>query len=408
MTGETDFDKGAAILRERYPNVQLRYTVAVGGREYPQDAAAVELTELTDEEISNLTLLEKLEKVDATACKDPARIAALCAAHPGVAVSYELELLGQTFTEQTESAAFTDPDVEELHAALASLPGLKKLHLTEPTADAESLRQLVVDYPTVEITWDKTVLGKTFSSTDTEFDFSKMTMSGTNAVEEAMRYFPNAEKVIMSECGIDNETMAAFREKMRPEYKVVWTVYVTRIPVRTDATYFHSSAHKRCLIDEQSYDLQYCEDMIVVDIGHSYVKYIEWVRGMPNLEYLILGHNWIKDITPISTCKKLRYLELFMNDHLKDLSPLLGCTALEDLNVAEVPSADFKVLAEMTWLNNLWMPNNVISKSTKDLLVNSLPNTRVEFNGWHTGGDWRKLDNYFKMRDILGQPYNTW
>jgi len=395
-------------LKEQYPNVVLHYTVEIDGREYNQDASAVEVAELTDETISNLALLENLQKVDATACQDAARVAALCKAYPGVEVSYRLELLGQTFTETTESATFMDPDVTQLHDALAALPGLKKVHLTEPTADAESLRQLLADYPDVEITWKKTVLGKTFSSTDTEFDFSNMTMSGTNAVEEAMRYFPNAEKVIMSECGIDNETMAAFREKMRPEYKVVWTVYVTRIPVRTDEIFFHSSAHRRCLIDEQSYDLQYCEDMIVVDIGHSYVKYIEWVKGMPNLEYLIIGHNWIKDITPISTCKKLRYLELFMNDNLRDLSPLLGCTALEDLNAAQVPLADFTVLKDMTWLNNLWLPNNVISQSTKDLLTSSLPNTRVEFNGWHTGGDWRKLDNYFKMRDIMGQPYNIW
>jgi hypothetical protein len=69
--------------------------------------------------------------------------------------------------------------------------------------------------------------------------------------------------------------MAAFREEMRPEYKVVWTVFVTKKPVRTDQEVIHSSAYEVCFIDEQSQDLFYCEDAIVVDIGHSYVKNIE-------------------------------------------------------------------------------------------------------------------------------------
>ena len=396
------------LLRERYPHLQVRYTVTIGGREYPQDAAAVTADQLTEEEIALLAYLPELKAVDATGCRDNSRLGILAGTYPHLDISYQVELLGQTFTEETVSATFRDPDVSVLMAQLASVSHLETVHLEEPSASPDQLMALMEAYPEISFSWNKTVLGKTFSSEDTEFDFSGMKLDGTDPVEEAMAYFPKAEKVIMSNCGIDNETMASFREKMRPDYKVVWTVYITKKPVRTDAVVIHSSGMGVCLIDEQSYDLKYCEDVVVLDIGHSYVKYIEWIEYMPNLEYLILAHNWIKDLTPISSCKKLIYLELFWNKHIPDYTPLLGCTALKDLNISGT-YADPTPLQQMTWLENLWANMNDFSQREKQALVEALPNTRIEFNGGeYTGGGWRQVERYFEMRDIMGLPYNKW
>lgn len=395
-------------LQEQYPDVNVTYTVVIGGQEYAQDAASVVCADLTEEEISLMAMLPQLKSVDSTGCVDYTRIAALSAALPQVHVSYQVELLGQTFTEEDVTATFNDPDVAELTEKLASLPGMESVHLVEPQASAEALRQLIETYPDITFTWDKTVLGMTFNSAETEYDFSGMQLTTTDTIEEAMRYFPNAEKVIMSNCGIDNETMAAFREKMRPEYKVVWTVYITKAPVRTDQEVIHSSAYKVCFIDEQSQDLKYCEDAVVVDIGHSYVKNIEWVKGMPNLKYLILTHNWIKDLTPISTCKNLVYLELFWNDYIPDYTPILGCTALEDLNISGT-YADIEPLYQMTWLKNLWANACGLTQEEQNTLKESLPNTTVMTTGGsYTTGGWRQVQGYYDMRDIMGLPYNTW
>lgn len=395
-------------LQAEYPGVDLSYTVTIGGQEYPQDAAAVVCPDLSEEEIALMAYLPELRAVDASGCREYDRLAVLAEAFPHVDISYQVELLGQTFNEATVAAEFEDPDVDVLLRELAYVSHLEQVHLEQPSASAESLLALTEAYPEISFTWNKTVLGKTFSSEDTEFDFSGMQFDTTDTVEEAMKYFPKAEKVIMSKCGIDNETMAAFREKMRPEYKVVWTVYVTKVPVRTDETVFHSSAHKVCLIDEQSYDLKYCEDMIVVDIGHSYVKYIEWVRYMPNLKYLILAHNWIKDLTPIADCKNLVYLELFWNKHIPDFTPLQGCTALEDLNISET-YADLEPLKEMTWLKNLWANMRGVTQAEHNELQEALPNTTVMTRGGtHNALGWRQLQNYFDMRDIMGLPYNKW
>ena len=414
-------------LQEQYPDLQVSYTVTIGGQEYAQDAAAVTSPELTEEDIAMMAYLPELKAVDASQCRDYSRLAVLAEAFPDVDISYRVEVLGQTFTEADVSAVFRDPDVAALTEQLGYASHLESVHLVEPSAGPEALRQLMEAYPDITITWDKTVLGKTFNSAATEYDLTDLSLSAdylpkwamepmpaeetariTGVVEEAMAYFPNAEKVILPAYYFDNETMAEFREKMRPEYKVVWTVYVTRKPVRTDQEVIHSSAYQVCFIDEQSQDLKYCEDAIVVDIGHSYVKDISWVRGMPKLKYLILTHNWVKDLTPLNTCKNLVYLELFWNDYIPDYTPLLGCTALEDLNISGT-FADIEPLYQMTWLKNLWANCKGISAAEDAALKEALPNTTVMTTGGsYTTGGWRQTQGYYDMRDIMGLPYNHW
>ena len=413
-------------LQARYPDVDVDYTVVIGGQEYGRTAQAVVCADLTDEDIALMAMLPQLKTVDANGCSDPDRIAALSAAFPEIHVSYEVHVLGQTYTEADVSATFSDPDLQELKAGLACLPGMEKVHLVEPTSSPEELRQLMADFPDITFTWDKTVLGKTFNSAETIYDLSEIALTETpsynwraaldeaetaritSVVEEAMAWFPNAEKVILPPYAFHNETMGAFREKMRPEYKTVWTVYVTSKPVRTDQEVIHSSAYQVCFIDEQSQDLYYCEDAIVVDIGHSYVKDVSWVRGMPKLKYLILTHNWIKDLTPLSTCKNLVYLELYWTDHIPDYSPLLECTALEDLNVSG-SFADIEPLYKMTWLKNLWANCKGITPEEDAALKAALPNTTVMTTGGsYTTNGWRQVQGYYDMRDIMGLPYNTW
>ena len=112
-------------------------------------------------------------------------------------------------------------------------------------------------------------------------------------------------------------------------------------------------------------------------------------------------------IEPISTCKELIYLEFFWT-WINDFTPLLGCTALEDVNLART-NGDPKVLKEMTWLKNLWIDGNELTAAEKVELQAALPNTYIKFcDAEMTRNGWRDLPNYFAMRDLLGMPYNTW
>lgn len=424
-SGCTDYEQLQA-LQERYPHIDLTYTVNIGGTEYPHDTAALTCDTLTDEEIALMALLPKLKSVDASGCRDYSRIGALGEAFPDLDISYEVELLGQTFTEAAVSATFDDPDVDVLLEQLAYVTHMESVHLVEPSASPEKLLHLTEAYPDITFTWDKTVLGKTFNSAATEYDLAETVLAESLSktwspvleaadtarliaqVEKAMAYFPNAEKVIFPKGPVDNETMSAFREKMREQYKVVWTVYITKKPIRTDSTIIHSSALRVCFIDEQSQDLKYCEDAVIVDIGHSYVKDISWVEYMPNLEYLILTHNWLRDISPLSTCKKLVYLEIYWNHFVQDYTPLQGCTSLVDLNLSGT-FADLEPLKKLTWVKNLWANCCDITQAEYQELCEALPDTHIEYRGGDfTSYGWREVQGYFDMRDMMGLPYNHW
>ena len=205
----------------------------------------------------------------------------------------------------------------------------------------------------------------------------------------------------------DDDTMAAFREKMRPEYKVVWSVDINGLEVRTDDTYFMPAKHHKVVTNFQVQKLKYCEDMICVDLGHMAIQDISFVEGMPHLKYFIIVDAPLMYIDPISTCKELIYLEFFWT-WLNDFTPLLECTAMQDLNVSRT-NGDPMVFKEMTWLKNLWIDGNDLTEAEKKELEAALPNTYIKYcYGLMAGNGWRDLQNYFDMRDLLGMPYNTW
>ena len=57
-------------------------------------------------------------------------------------------------------------------------------------------------------------------------------------------------------------------------------------------------------------------------------------------------------------------------------------------------------------LKGLWQD------SFQEQLEQALPNTNLVFAGTgdisSTGDGWRKLENYFRMRDLLNMPYMTY
>lgn len=61
--------------------------------------------------------------------------------------------------------------------------------------------------------------------------------------------------------------------------------------------------------------------MVCIDIGHSTVKVIDFVQYIPTLKYLILTWTGVQDLSSISSCKQLLYLDM---DYyiVRDYTPL--------------------------------------------------------------------------------------
>ncbi len=396
-------------LKEKLPRCHILWDVSFQGGTLSSDTREVTVTSLTDEDVEVLlSCFPELAAVDAGDCRDYGQLQALQEGKPDCQVSYMVSLGGQDYPLDTQSITFREADGQELLENLKYLKGLKAVHFPEPKQGAETLLALKDAYPDIAFTWEKTVLGKMYSSTMTELDLSGTPLTGVEELEADLAYFPELETLLLADCGLDNETLAAYRDRVREQYKVVWTISVGMLKIRTDETTFMPSREGIFVNDSHLTELKYCEDMIVVDVGHKGVKNIDWVYGMPHLQYLIVADTDVEDITPIGTLKELIYLELFKCPGITDYTPLLNCTALQDLNLAYT-SGDVSVLAEMTWLKTLWANCCNASKEQKQLLRDSLPNTLLELDhGWHMGNGWRNRENYYIMRDLLGMPYYDW
>ena len=402
--GCTDYENLLKLWKQR-PDLNVEYTVPLGTERYSVEAERVLLESVTAEDIEHLDWLPNLKSVlcSGGAPEDAAALKDYCKERE---MEFLISLGSETIplsAKTVNAEAITDDQFDLLQL----LPDLEQLHIRQPEVSAEKLLALKQSRPDVTITWEQEVCGLVFSSDVEEIDLSGATITGLEELEQKLPYFPDLKTVFLGECGLDNELLAAHREKVRDQYKLVWTVSCgSKLKTRTDATTFMPvREYVYYFNDEEAYNLRYCEDMVCIDIGHMSIHNIDFVEFMPNLEYLILAHTQLQYIEPISSCKKLKFLELDWSP-IRDLTPLKGCTALEDVNLGNI-HADFTPVGEMTWLKNLWMVG--CSTGARYRMTEALPNTKVMTTGAATvANGWRNLDNYYKMRDLLGMHYMSW
>ena len=409
--GCTDYDQLAA-LRERYPEVALLYTVSIDGTEYAQDAASVTVNTLTDADVALLAHLPELTSVNADACTDYDQLIALQEQYPDCAVSYSVPVFDKDYTQDTTTLKLTGASTSELMEKLAYLPNMAKVELVDPVSDGEGLLALVDAYPEIEFYWEADVLGLRVTSLDTDLDLSEVGLTSLEQAKEALVLFPTLERVYFGYNPFDNETMAAFREEMRDQFKVAWSLDVGYMVVNSDDTWFMPGKVRQGLTQEDAYNLRYCEDMVCIDVGHKPIYTCEWAAFMPHLRYLIIAFTAIKDISPLADLQELVYLEA-CDIPLQDYTPLGTMTGLQDLNISNTrKAANPEVLAQMPWLVRLWWAWSPLDEAE---LQASLPNTelmvqKIHLNvtkiGWrYNHGDYAPL--YREMRDYLGMPYMT-
>lgn len=393
-------------LQHRHPNADVQFDLTISGVDCDWETKRITVDGLTEEDAEKLCALSHLEQVRISGCTDYALLRTLQQEHPQWDMAYTVTFGEEEFDYDEKTIRGTDATYEQITGALETMPNLKTLELVNPQAEGETLVALQEAYREqgVDITWQVELYGQTVSSDATELDISGAEVKSCEEVEQAVQCLPNLEKLIMSDCGIDSETMAAFRERQRENYKVVWTVYLgSKCKVRTDDTYFMPIKQgEYYFLDKYSEELKYCEDMVCMDLGHHKIHNIDFVAYMPHLKYLILAHTEVQDVSPIVNCQELVYLEVDWST-IRSYEPIAQLKSLEDLNINQT-YCDITPLLSMTWLKNLWAPGR--SGSVQLQLLEALPDTHVQLYDKNPAGQgWRNLDNYYAMRDYLGMPY---
>ena len=112
----TDYSQLAALTARR-PEVTVEYTVTIDGRAYPQDTAVVSISGITEEEINLLTYLPELTAVTAVGCRTPEQMTRLRDFCQEKGLSFALRFGTKTYpdtVQELDVTGVTDGELELL------------------------------------------------------------------------------------------------------------------------------------------------------------------------------------------------------------------------------------------------------------------------------------------------------
>jgi len=396
-----DYDALLA-LKSRFPALDVHYQLTLGNAILKEDA-----DHLTSASIAHiqtaLRYLPNLTSVDASGCTDFEALFALKEQYPQCTFSYQVPFCGTFWPDDTTQLAVKSTSAADLLRVLAYLPNVTQITITDPIPDPDAMLSLIEAYPNLDLSFSFPLLDQTVRNDATSLDLSGIELRGTTELEMFLPLFTQLEKVDMCGCGISNEEMAALNQR-NPDTLFVWEVQMGHFKLRTDITYFMPYKYRYRVTDADADTLKYLTELICIDFGHMDITRTDYLAYMPKMQYLLMCDTPITDISYVAGMKDLKYVELFMTS-VTDFSPLLECKNLVDLNICYTYPDDPMIFAQMTQLENLWFRGDLDS-SIRQALREALPNTRMLFGpGSSTGRGWRRLPNYYAMRDLLGMPY---
>ncbi len=414
-------------VKATVPGCTVVWETEMFGETYPLDIKEITLSgkdlsiDALDAIISTFELLETVTVADC-AFSVPEQISILNA-HPEISFNWNVELLGKRYDQNITELSFRNlsaDEIAELKQAAALLKKVEKIDFGSETWNVEDIASLSESFGRAHVICSFFLIDRMVSTTDTDLDFSNKKNIDISVFDKACYVMKDLSRVVMCDCGIDDETMDGLNHKY-DGVRFVWTVYVTRYyPLRTDRTYFCGSDRPSAgnvavsLNDEEIVPLKYCIDMIAMDLGHMHFTNIDFVKDMKQLKYLVIACGYVHDISMISECENLYYLEMYYNQ-IDSIEPILACRNLRYLNMGTTWGYDQSPVFEMDFLEYLWYPHNRLPDEEVERLRAALPNTVCYLdnkNADDLGLGWKFMDVYNEMREILHMftyknPYET-
>ncbi len=412
----TDYPALAAAVRF-LPETEIRWSIPSADGPVNGNAETLIVRAAGYDELrALLPLLPKLKTLDLReSTLSTGEIDALRAERPTLQILYTVRFWGKEVSSDCRALTLetgADGDPAELADALRRLDALTSADLRGAELSADELGELLALCP-AETRYLVPLCGERYDKDTEEIDLSGVTIDDLDALESAVALLPQLKKLVMCDCGIPDEEMAALGER-HPETRFIWTVHFSVYSLRTDATVFCASdlpsrgfIAPRATSAELS-PLRYCTDLVALDLGHMFFDDLSFLEGLRHLKILIIVEERFRDISVLGTLEELEYLEIF-NNNITDISPLLNCKKLRHLNVGYTRGYDPAPLWEMDWLERLWYPGNRMGKENCASLAAALPNTLCYLPSsdpdGSTGGGWRTAEAYYEMRNAFGMFY---
>ena len=285
----------------------------------------------------------------------PAHILELQERCPGLRLYYDLTILDELvpwYAEDVDLSALEPESVPEIAALFPLLPELRTVRLPDTLsfADYMSLKDAA---PQADFDYAFTLYKQKLDTHTESVSFRKAEIGseGLAEIEAMLPYLENLKELRFERCGIDDDTLAAFREK-HPERKIAWLV--ESLPGGGQWT----DSIRIWIIggydDDRLEPLKYITSVKYLDIGHNGITKLDFLYYMPDLEVLIVENDYVSDITAIGSCINLEYLEVG-ETRVTDISPLANCVNLVHLNIGRLHElTDISPLYGLTKLERVY------------------------------------------------------
>lgn len=394
-------------LQARLPELDVIYTVSLGGKSFAPDSTALSLAPEDfdlDTLTANLPYLPQVNtleflRTDLTL----EQVEQLRTNFPGITFAFTVELLGQEYGEDTtelDLSAMTSEQVEEVSQKLPMLPALEKITLTDaegnsqlPKEDVKTLQQSV---PNAVIDYSFDFFGTRLSTAEEEVHIKNVKIGdeGESEVRAALDLLPNCKRFVLENCQISNEVMAKLRDDYRDRTKVVWRVSFGKGSSLTDAQILRAVYD---LVDTNCANLTYLEDVRFMDIGHNeFLKESSFISGMKSLEYVIISGSMISDLKPFANCKNLKVLEAAFCEYIYSAEGLESCENLERLNISYTHITDLSPLDNLNLVNlcAMYEGKSRVPVEEQERFRALKPDCKMTFVGSQPyGSAWRYDDN---------------
>ena len=340
--------------------------------------------------------------------------------YPELSLRYTVALLGQEISSEAIEAdlsAMTSENVEEAAAALPLLPNLRTVKLSDEEGNSalsvEEVHTLQESAPEVMLDYTFDLFGQRISTTDerVEFHSKKIGDSREPELRQALDIMKGCKYLLLEHCYFSDEVLAQLREDYRDQTKIVWRIYFAKagscLTDRTVLRYVYNVTNSTVK------QLKYCEDVEYIDFGHNEIlSDWSWVANMPRLKAIIVSGSIIRDLTPFENCKELEFLELSNCGLLTDLSPLSGCESLKRLNISYTHVEDLSPLDKLPLECFVYVKPRA-SQEELDRFGEVHPECLTQYEGNEYGTPWRYEENgdptpyYAKLQEVFHYPNAT-
>jgi len=344
------------------------------------------------------------------------QFAQLQEAFPGISFTYSVSLAGQIYEMDVTEVNLSSVTTEQLDSVLSQmkmLPGIVRVELMNSEGSSSltlaDVQKLQEARPDTAFHYSFEFFGQTLS-TDTEraeFVNQKIGNENLDLLRQALDVMDKCTYLLLDNCRLSDEVLADLRDDYRDRTKIVWRVWFGEGSCLTDAEVIRSAFD---LVDDNCHDLVYCEDVRFIDFGHNeWLDTCDFVRGMPNLEFIILSGAPIKDLSAFENCKKLKILEIAFCMYITDLSPLAACESLEMINIGETRVKDLSPLDDLN-LTMLMASGARVSVAEQQRFAQVHPDCWASYRGNQYGSGWRydkdnqRLPWYNNIAEIFGYP----